>query len=421
LGAQKADAGLLSLNLPWGRAFFIDYPPFFDRDGLYGFGGRDFEDNDRRFILFARGVLEGAKTVGFAPEVVHSHDWQSGLLAAYLRRDCAGDPFFSGTSCVFTVHNMAYQGCFPKESLSWTGLPEADFTPEGLEFYGKISFLKAGLAFADVLSTVSPAYAREIQEPGQGCGLEGLLKSRSANLHGILNGIDGDLWDPQKDSYIPRNYGCRNFAQGKAAAKKKLLRALSLKDEPRVPLIVAISRLDYQKGLDLAVPVLEERLGRCRLVVLGTGDPGLSESLSSLSQRYPDRVHFHLGFDEPFAHHLYAAADLFLMPSRFEPCGLGQMVAMRYGAVPVASSTGGLADTVFEFPQGSRRANGFLCRPGDFQDLARALDRALGAFGRQSWGRLVHAGMDGDYSWEKSIPLYLGLFQRATLARLTRL
>ena len=418
LGAGTVQASLRRAQRQPFSVCFIDHPPFFDREGLYVHGGRDYADNDARFILFCRGVLEGAKTLGFRPDVIHAHDWQAALIPAYLKRGYRRDPFFAGTASILTIHNMAYQGNFPEESLALAGFSAEDFVPEKFEYYGNFSFLKAGLACADALTTVSPTYAREIQEsPERGFGMEGLLRARSADLHGVLNGIDLEIWSPETDEHLARRYGSGDFERGKAACKAALQRDCGLAASPETPVVGIISRLDYQKGLDLAIQALEPRLKACQLVVLGSGDRMLQESFASLSRRHPGRVFFHSGFDDPFAHRLYAGADIFLMPSRFEPCGLGQMIAMRYGTVPVASRTGGLADTVFEDSAGNRRANGFLAEPGDALDLGRALDRALKARAQRSWAGRARVAMGGDFSWTNSVGCYLELYRRAATGK----
>jgi starch synthase len=414
LSGGTVDVGLSFLHRRGVSVYFVDYPLFFDREGLYGDAGKDHEDNDRRFALFSRAVLEGAKAIGFKPDVIHIHDWQTGLIAAHLKRHYENDPHFAGTACVFTIHNMAYQGNFPRAALETAGFGPEDFSSDGLEYYGKVSYLKGGIVHADKLTTVSAAYAREIQEsPDRGFGLEGLLKRRSNDLRGILNGIDLEVWDPSRDASLARRYSPADAAAGKAACKEALQRECGLEVRGDLPLIGIVSRLDYQKGLDIALAAVEPRLDRCQLVMLGTGDPELTEMFAALERRRPGAVHFHRSFDEPFAHRVYAAADFFLMPSRFEPCGLGQMIAMRYGAVPVASNTGGLNDTVFEEPRDGQPANGFLCKPGDGEDLSRALDRAMSEFGGPAWNARVLAGMSGDFSWDRSVGLYLDIFREA--------
>ena len=400
------------------RLCLVDDPALYDRDGLYNFGGRDHPDNDLRFTVFCRSVLEGAKALNFRPDVIHVHDWQAGLIPAYLKRHYRDDSFFSGAASVMTIHNMAYQGNFPREAAALAGFGPEDFNPEALEFYGKMSFLKAGIAFADKLTAVSPTYAREIRESAErGFGMEGLLSRRRNDLFGILNGLDVDFWNPETDKRIPKSFGSRDAAAGKAACKKLLRSECGLRDEPAKPLAAVISRFDYQKGLDLAAATIETRLGRCQLAVLGDGDWGLAETFSTLAQRHPQDVFLRHGFDDVLAHRIYAAADLFLIPSRFEPCGLGQMIAMRYGGVPIAARTGGLLDTVFESSDSGRCANGFLCAPNDGADLGRALDRALQEWKTAGWAARVACAMSGDYSWDKSVPQYLSVYESARAAR----
>ena len=355
--------------------------------------------------MFCRAVLEGAKAMGFKPDVVHLHDWPSALVASYLKTLYAKDPFFAGTASILTIHNIAYQGMFPLKSFLQAGFAKADAAPaRKTEGY---SFLKAGLAHADWLNTVSPAYAQELQTPAGGHGLHGLLRRRRDRLAGILNGIDLDYWNPERDGFLARRYSAAD-PSGKAACKAKLLADLDLKAAAGMPLVGMIARLDRQKGWDLALPALTPRMRRCRFIGVGEGDP-------ALVRRHVSASRFHCGYDEGLAHRIYAAADMLLMPSRFEPCGLGQMIAMRYGCVPVVTRTGGLRDTVAEGADG--RANGFTARPGDARDFGRALGRALDAYGSAGWARLVRAGMESDFSWDRSVRSYLDLFRRALAER----
>jgi starch synthase len=408
LSGEDHEVGLRFLHRRAVTTYFVDYPRFFDRDGLYGVSGADHEDNDQRFALFALAALEGAKAAGFKPDIVHAHDWQAGPVCAHLKRRYAGDPHFAGTRSVFTVHNMAYQGNFPRAALEAAGFGAEDWSSDGLEYYGQVSYLKAGLAYADRLTTVSPTYARQIQGAEHGFGFEGLLQRRSAALTGVLNGLDTETWDPSRDPALPRRYGAADAAAGKAACKESLQRECGLEVRADRALIGVVSRLDYQKGLDLAIPDVEARLDRAQFVVLGTGDPALTEMLAALERRHPGKVHFHRSFDESFAHRVYSASDLFLMPSRFEPCGLGQMIAMRYGSVPVVARTGGLVDTVTD-------ETGFLCEPNDGADLARALDRALDARRSPAWDARVRAAMAGDFSWDRSVEAYLEVYRAAAV------
>jgi starch synthase len=413
LAGEKIEVGLRFLHRRSVTTYFVDHPAFFDRDGLYGVSGRDHEDNDRRFALFCLAALEGAKAVGFKPDIIHAHDWQAGPVCAHLKRRYAKDAHFAGTASVFTVHNMAYQGLFPRAALEAAGFGAEDWASDGLEYYGQVSYLKAGLAYADFLTTVSPTYAREIQGSEHGFGFEGLLQRRTKQLRGVLNGLDTEVWDPSRDASLSRRYGPADAAAGKAGCKEALQRECGLEVRADRTLIGVVSRLDYQKGLDLAVPAVEGRLDRAQFVALGTGDPALTEQMAALERRHPGKVHFHRQFDESFAHRVYAASDVFLMPSRFEPCGLGQMIAMRYGAVPVAARTGGLCDTVFEEASAGRAANGFLCAPNDGADLARALDRALDARRGGAWDARVRAAMSGDFSWDRSVADYLEVYREA--------
>ncbi|MDE2142078.1 MAG: glycogen synthase GlgA [Elusimicrobia bacterium] len=413
MAGGEYEIGLRFLHRRAVTTYFVDYPSFFDRDGLYGVSGRDHEDNDRRFALFCAAALEGAKAVGFKPDVIHAHDWQAGPVCTHLKRRYASDPHFAGARSVFTVHNMAYQGLFPRAALEPAGFLAEDWTTDGLEYYGQVSYLKAGLAYADKITTVSPTYAREIQGSEHGFGFEGLLTRRAKDLRGVLNGLDTEVWDPSRDSSLPRRYGAEDAASGKAACKEALQRECGLEVRADQALIGVVSRLDYQKGLDLAIPAVEARLDSAQFVVLGTGDPALTEQLAALERRHPGRVHFHRQFDESFAHRVYAASDIFLMPSRFEPCGLGQMIAMRYGSIPIAARTGGLSDTVFEEASPGRKANGYLCAANDGADLARALGRALDARRAGAWDARVRAAMAGDFSWDRSVSEYVAVYREA--------
>lgn len=410
-GAGEGRADLLSLDAGGVRVFFVDCPAYFDRDGLYQEGGKDFPDNGERFAFFSRAVIEGAKAVAAGVELFHCHDWQAALLPAFLRTLFAREPV-ARAATVLTIHNAAYQGLFPRSLLKAAGLPEEEFVPERLEYYGQLNFLKAGSVYAEKINAVSPSYAREIQGPqGFGRGLEGVFRARSADLSGILNGLDLESWDPARDAHLPRPYGVEDAEEGKAACKKALLRECGL-SAGKGPLVGVVSRLDEQKGLDLALEVLPPLLKRgWRLAVLGQGEESLARGLRGLAAKDPRAVHFRETFDDPFAHRLYAACDIFLMPSRFEPCGLGQLIAMRYGGVPVVVKTGGLADTITE---GGAFANGFLSPRPEAAGLAAALGRAFTAFSdKGGWSRLRESCMRFDSSWTRSAGLYADLYKSA--------
>ncbi|MFA6093635.1 MAG: glycogen synthase [Elusimicrobiota bacterium] len=400
-------------------AYFIEHPGYFDRDGLYGEGGRDYLDGGVRFAFFSRAVLEAAKVLKLEPDIVHAHDWQTGLIPACLRLLYKDDAALSKAACFFTIHNAAYQGVFSKDLVGTAGLPPSEFTPEKLEFYGQLNYLKAGAVYADRLTTVSPTYAREIQSSAEfGRGLEGIYRGRGESLAGILNGLDLELWNPLTDASLPRRYGSGGWKEGKAACKALLRRKCGF-GQGEGPLMGMVARMDRQKGLDLLPEVLPRFIEKgAQFVLVALGDPELERLFKALEARYPRRVHCHASFDDPFARLTYAACDLFLMPSRFEPCGLGQMIAMRYGAVPVAARTGGLADTVFENPDQGRKANGFLADEPTAKSLSSALERACAAFSDPAaWSRRVDACMAEDLSWQRSAQKYLSLYQESLKER----
>lgn len=419
VGDELERATLSRCELGGAAVYFIESSKYFGRDGLYGEGGDDYEDNDERFAFFARAVLEGTKFVDFRPDVLHCHDWQTGLIPAYLRLLYHIDAYFARTKTLLTLHNLAYQGVFTKDALFLAGFGWTHFTPERLEYYGSMNFLKAGLVYADKLNTVSPSYAGEIQAHTEfGRGLEGVLRRRSADLVGILNGIDGEYWNPKTDAHLPRRYGPEDSAAGKAACKAAVLRECGLAEGGAGPLLAAVSRLDPQKGLDLVLEVSPKLVeAGARLVILGDGKDDLREDLKRLATRYPKAVHLHSGFNEPLAHRLYAGADLFLMPSRFEPCGLGQMIAMRYGTLPVATRTGGLADTVREGRSEQGEPNGFVAARPDAGELWAATQRAFALRAdAPAWAARVKAAMSADYSWARSAEAYEVLYRHLARA-----
>lgn len=414
MGGRMETASLS--HVQWGKVsvYFVESQKYFDRPGLYRTAHGDFEDNDERFIFFTRAVLEGAKFIGFKPDVVHCHDWQTGLLPAYLKTSYRIDSFYAKTATVFTIHNIAYQGMFGRDTFLKAGFSWTDFTPEKLEFYGGINFLKSGIAMADTVTTVSPTYAAEIQHlPDFGKGLEGVLRHRSSDLFGIINGIDEEIWDPATDTFIDRGYDFRSYTRGKAACKKALQEECGLEQNKGLVLAGVVSRLDSQKGLDLILETAPEFLEHMQLVVLGVGDPGLTEGFKRLAGANPGRVHFKPGFDEGFAHKIYAGSDIFLMPSRFEPCGLSQMISMRYGSLPVVTRTGGLKDTV-NYNGEPKDSNGFAIDSPDAGQLRSILGHIVSMFKwRDLWTSMVKNAMKGDYSWNRSAADYLRLFSIA--------
>lgn len=396
------------------RVVFVGHPPFYDRAEPYGEGNREYPDNRLRFAFLARAALEFFRSRGERPDVFHAHDWQAGLVPVFLKAFHWDDPTLGRMPTVFTIHNLAYQGNFPADTLGVLGLPEHLDSPEGLEFHGQVSYLKGGVLFSEIVTTVSPQYAREIQQPELGHGFDGILRSRGSDLHGILNGVDYEEWDPRHDPHLASTYSRRDL-RGKAVCKAALLREYGLPAEPDLPLVGVISRLVHQKGFDVVVEAWWDLLQRpLRMVVLGTGEPEVVAGFRSLAEKAPDRFAARFGYDTALAHRIEAGADLFLMPSRYEPCGLTQMYSLRYGTVPVVRATGGLVDTVEPWNPVTRRGTGFRFEHADGTGLMWALDQALAARADvPGWRRLVRNGMSRDFSWERSARAYVDLYRQA--------
>ena len=413
MGGEKLAYGVFAHKAEGVVVYFIDRPGYFDRDGLYGTAAGDFPDNGERFAFFARASLETMRSVGFSPDIIHGHDWQSALAFAYLRTVYSGEPFFARTRSLFTIHNLAYQGLFGKEILERVGLPHSLFNMNDLEFYGKVNALKAGILYASAVSTVSPSYSREIQTPAFGCGLDGLLRSRSRALFGILNGVDYGDWDPATDRLIPRSFTPDDLS-GKAACREELIALFGLEAPAEAPLAGMVSRLAAQKGLDIVCEALDDLLGLgLRLVILGTGDQKIQDFLAAAQKKSPDRIGLKIAFDERIAHTIYAGSDIFLIPSRYEPCGLTQMYAMKYGTIPVVRATGGLDDSVEEFDPRAGTGNGFKFAEPEPGQLVEASGRAVAAFRRPAeWRRLVGNAMAADFSWTRSAAAYLDLYRK---------
>jgi starch synthase len=397
------------------RALFIEHDGYFDRDCLYGTPSGDYPDNGERFGFYARASLESFKRLGFRPDVLHCHDWQSAMALAFLKFKLDGDPFFSSVRSLFTIHNLAYQGLFPKEILSALGLPDSLFRMDDLEFYGNLNFLKAGILYSSAVSTVSPTYSREIQTPEFGCGLDGLLRIRASVLHGVLNGVDYAVWDPSTDPLIPARFSARDRS-GKAACREGLLKMFGLRAGTGVPVVGMVSRLAGQKGLDIVSGSLPELFKLdLRLVILGTGDAKIQDELTKASRAYPEKLGLRIAFDDRVARTIYAGSDLFLIPSRYEPCGLTQMYSLRYGTVPIVRATGGLEDSIQEYDPASGAGNGFKFSEASAPAMIAAVRGALAAFKlRKAWDTLVRNAMAGDFSWEKSAGEYMRLYDRIT-------
>ncbi|MDT8440041.1 MAG: glycogen synthase GlgA [Desulfuromonadales bacterium] len=395
------------------RLLFLDVPDYYDRPQLYGEGGTDYPDNDLRFGLLSRAAFELVRRIDFRPDVIHAHDWQTGLTPLYLREQLWADPFFADSRSLFTIHNLGYHGLFPFASLHPLGLDSSLAGPDGLEFFGRISLLKAGIRYADRVNTVSPSYCDEIRTPAQGMGLDGLLRWRGEQLHGILNGIDTDLWNPANDPALAAPYAADRPA-GKKDCKLALQRELNLPECPRTPLLALITRLDPQKGIDLLLDAFDRLLEHdVQLVLLGTGSPDYERRLTECARFYPDKVRVLLRFDDRLSRRIYAASDLFLMPSRYEPCGLGQLIALRYGSLPVVHATGGLRDTICDPQHDPARANGFTFEIFSRAELLAAVERALDFYRQQAhWQQLRRQAMQQNFSWSRAAGDYVDLYRR---------
>jgi len=418
LGRRTFDAGFVEAPMSEGAgALLIDCPELYDRPELYGVGNDDYPDNALRFAFLARAALEFTGRRGPRPDVLHAHDWQAGLAPVYLRTLYATHPVLGGVPAVFTIHNLAYQGLFPPETLPAVGLGWELFAVDGLEYWGRVSYLKGGINFSKVVTTVSKKYAKEIQTPEFGFGFDGILRQRAKDLVGILNGIDVDAWNPADDPLLPAHYSATDLS-GKRVAKARLLEVMGLPSRGDVverPLVGMISRLVDQKGFDLLAELANElpRLD-ATFVLLGSGDPRYEQMWTALATAHPDRIAVRIGFDDPLAHLVEAGADIFLMPSRFEPCGLNQMYSLRYGTVPVVGATGGLDDTVDNYNRRTRKGAGFKFRDGDSRALVTALRSALELYARpREWRALQVTGMQQDHSWDASAREYVKTYERA--------
>ena len=419
IGGQVAVAQIWIAAAGNVRTVFVDYPAYFDRPSLYGTAGQDYPDNPERFAFLAVAALEWAAALPERFDLVHCHDWQSGLLPVLLRNGYA-PAGIARTPAVFTIHNLAYQGVFDASWLPRLGLGWDLMRIDALEYWGRISYLKGGILFSRLITTVSPRYAREIQTPEFGFGFDGMLRHRADDLVGILNGIDYDQWDPARDPHLPEPYDATNLA-GKAAAKRVVLETYGIPVDEATrarPLVGLISRLIDQKGFDLIAEVADElpRLD-ASFVLLGTGNRRYEDLWLGLAARHPDRVGAQIGFDEGLAHRIEAGADLFLMPSRFEPCGLNQMYSLRYGTIPVVRAVGGLYDTVRNFNPRTGKGMGFTFDEYSAQALLDTLRWALDVYrDRSKWHRIQRAGMSQDFSWDASARQYVKVYERAVAA-----
>lgn len=427
IGSKTVTGSFLKSRLPDSNVpvYLVEHDHYYDRAGLYGDAGVDYRDNCERYVFFCRAVLEAIRLLDLRVDVVHANDWQTSLVPAYLKLEYRGVPGYEHVGSLLTIHNMAYQGVFWHWDMLLTGLDWKYFNWQQMEFFGSLNLLKAGLVFADRLNTVSPRYAEEIQSAPLGGGLEGVLQNRRDALSGIVNGVDYREWNPAVDPHLPQRYTPESVAAGKAACKAALQGALGLPAAPRAPLVAFIGRLADQKGIDLLAAVVRDwaQSQTAQWVVLGTGDTEYQEQFTMLAERFPHKVATRLEFSNALAHQIEAGADVLVMPSRYEPCGLNQLYSLKYGTVPVVRATGGLVDTIVDATDSSLAAGtatGF--RFSDYSSLAlhEALQRASRAYATpEVWMRIIQTGMKQDWSWATSASQYVELY-RATINQVRR-
>jgi starch synthase len=399
------------------KAYLVDCPEYFDREGLYQSKGEDYPDNAHRFAAFSMAALECLKRSATPPDIIHCHDWQTALVPIYLRNLYPEDTYFRNTSVVFTIHNLGYQGLFPPHLLPQISLHAGLFTVDGLEYYGMVNLLKGGIIFSDFITTVSRKYAEEIQTPEFGCGLEGVLRSRADYLQGIVNGVDYEAWDPATDKLIAANYTPTNL-KGKEACKKVLLEKMGVESPVlRRPVIGIVSRFAAQKGFDLIASIAEPLAALdLYIVALGTGELPYEELFRTMAAKYPEKFLVRIAYDNTLAHQIEAGADMFLMPSRYEPCGLNQIYSLKYGTVPIVRATGGLDDTIDPFD--GKTGTGFKFQEYSPQALLATIQTALKAYAApRSWQRLMQNGMKMDYSWTSSAKEYARIYESLQKAR----
>jgi len=419
LGGKNLDRDILLTRVGKNvNVFLIKKDIYFDRDSLYSTKEGDYPDNLERFSFFCRKTLDSLKKLNYKPDIIHCHDWQSALIPVYLKTVYRGDSFYKNIKTILTIHNLGYQGIFTKEKFPLLGLDWSLFNVEGLEFYDRINILKGGINFSDVITTVSPAYSEEIQTKEQGFGLEGVLTKRKNFLLGILNGIDYSVWDPVTDKNIFKNYSISKI-EDKYVNKERLQKLCNLPVKDSL-LIGMVGRLAEQKGLDLLAESMEEIFSLdLQMIILGTGDLRYHNILEEKRKKYPKKLSVHLGFSDPLAHKIYAGSDIFLIPSKYEPCGLGQMIAYKYGTIPLVHRVGGLKDTVFDFDPFSKRGNGFAFSSFTKDNFLKTLKFALYIYSKDKkiWIDLVKKVMQFDFSWGESAKKYIELYKKVVNSR----
>jgi starch synthase len=410
----KADLyqGQLNHGIP---IYFIGREEFFDREHLYSTPKGDYFDNAERFIFFSKAALLLCHRIKLSPDIIHHHEWQTGLIPAYLKSVHRNDPFFTQTATVFTIHNIAYQGLFKREKFWLTGLPEEMYNPEGIEFWERINLMKAGIVYADVINSVSQKYSEEIQTPEFGYGLEGILRKRREDLYGILNGVDYKEWDPSHDPHLAAHYDLKDLS-GKRVCKKDLLKEYDLPPSlENAPLFGMISRLADQKGFDLLAEILDKLLTLdVGFVLLGTGEQKYHDLFNRVARKYPQQAGIRIAYDDRLAHKIEAGADFFLMPSKYEPCGLNQIYSLKYGTIPIVRATGGLEDTIVNYDPATGKGNGFKFNRYEPIELLNQMKVAIGFYYQpEHWKQLLRNAMIADFSWQRSAKAYVQLYQKA--------
>jgi starch synthase len=404
---------LFSCKTDGSTVYFVKNKEYFSRNEVYGTSDGDYPDNASRFSFFSKAVLAAIRELDFKPDIIHCNDWQSALVPFYLKFKLADDDFYKGIKVLFTIHNMAYQGVFDRSVMGKAGLPDEFFTSDGLEFYGKVNFMKSGLLYSDAVSAVSRKYAEEIRTPEYGCGLDYLVKKRKDALYGILNGVDYSIWSPECDSFLKENFSTDSLEK-KQECKKDLLKQVGLSILPDKPLLGSVTRLVEQKGMDLLVNITDRivQLG-AGVVILGQGGQSYNNMFRNLAQKYPQNVSVSIDFNERLAHKIEAGCDMFLMPSRYEPCGLNQMYSMKYGTIPVVRATGGLDDAIIDFDKNKKKGNGFKFDPATEEAFLEAIKRAISHYkDKDLWQKLMIQAMSYDHSWEHSAKEYVQLYTK---------
>ncbi|MGD9014734.1 MAG: glycogen synthase GlgA [Candidatus Omnitrophota bacterium] len=407
IDAKVVHPGILSSTVGQGiKVYFIQNDKYFNREGLYGTQQGDYPDNLERFSFFCEKSLEFLKQINFSPDIIHAHDWQASYIPIFLKTKLSQDPFFKNCKTLITIHNLAYQGTFTREEFPKLGLDWSFFNMEQLEFYGKGNTLKGGIVFSDCINTVSKTYAKEIQSKDFGCGLEGVLSRRRDCLFGILNGLDYSIWNPATDEFIAQRFDIKNL-KDKYKNKQDLQRYANLPVTEKVPLLGMVSRLAEQKGLDILAGAIDQICKlKLQLVILGTGDIKYHKLLESKSKEFPKVLRLYLKFDNSLAHKIYAGSDIFLMPSKYEPCGLGQMISLKYGTLPLVYKTGGLADTINE-------TNGFVFDDYTTSGLVDTAKKSISLYqDKRKWQEKIKQGMRSNFSWDESAKQYIKLYQK---------